>query len=841
MMSDATSRAAEEHASNRVAVNGVDHDIGAPAEVSLLEWLRETVGLTGTKYGCGESACGACSVLIDGALARACAVSIGDVVGRSITTIEGLTHNGALHRVQQAFLDIGAMQCGFCTPGMVVAAVALLDSNPLPSDDEIVRWMAPNVCRCCTYPRIIDAIRRARDHHDSAPDARVSTEHAPSFARRPPAPWDLVAPDRRDYFDVLGDGAIFVVPPPAAAPGMWARTGGAWLHVDPAGMVTAFTGKVEVGQGTRRALRLIVAEELETALDNVRLVVGDTDLCPWDIGTFGSMSMPTAASDLQRVAAAAREGLARGPELEPGVRRLEVVEHDVRLTPAADWHLAGHDVARGDPAAVTGAKRFTSDLSRPGMAHARILRPPRFGAHLRSVDVAAARAMPGVTVVVDGDFISVVAPNPGAARRAIESIHAEWDPVESESEADLVAHLRSHPVEVEGWGGTYAHDSGDYERAIASAPVRLSRTYTTPYIAHAPLETRVALAEWDDGRLTVWTGTQQPFGVRSALAAALDLPEESVRVIVPDTGAGFGGKHAADVAIATARLARAAGSPVKLRWTREEEFTWAYFRPAAVIDVTAGATADGEITAWEFTNINSGSAAIGVPYDFSNQRLRFQPADSPLAQGPYRALAATANTFARESMIDELADALHTDPLQLRLRHLRDERLADVVRAAAERFEWGRVSDERGDGAGVAAGSEKGGRVATCVQVRFDGTRLDILRVVTAFECGAIIDPDNLRNQIEGATIMGLGGALFEAVHFAEGRILNPRFSQYRVPRFSDIPPIEVVLVDRPDLPSAGAGEAPIMTIAPAIANAIFAATGNRIRSLPLLDGLAAN
>jgi isoquinoline 1-oxidoreductase len=835
------SRAGEERASTRIAVNGVDHDIGAAADLRLLDWLREAVGLTGTKYGCGESACGACSVLIDGALARACAVPTGDVAGRSVTTIEGLTRNGTLHSVQQAFLDVGAMQCGFCTPGMVVAGVALLDSNPRPSDDEIVRWMAPNVCRCCTYPRIIDAIQRARDHHESAPNARAVTERAPAFARRPRAPWDLVATDRRDYFEVLGDGAVFVVPPAAAAPGMWARTGGAWLHVDAAGTVTAFTGKVEVGQGTRRALRLIVAEELETALENVRLVMGDTDLCPWDIGTFGSMSMPTAATDLQRVAAAARDGLSRDPELEPGVQRTEVVEHDVRLTPATDWHLAGHDVARGDPAAVTGAKRFTSDLSRPGMGHARILRPPQFGANLRGADVAVARAMPGVTVVVDGDFVGVVAPSPGAAGRAIEAIHAEWDRVEGVSEAELVSHLRSHPVEVEGWGGAYAHDSGDYERAITSAQVRLSRTYTTPYIAHAPPETRVALAEWEDGRLTVWTGTQQPFGVRSALAEALDVREERVRVIVPDTGAGFGGKHAADVAIATARLARAAGSPVKLQWTREEEFTWAYFRPAAVIDVTAGATADGGITAWEFTNINSGSAAIGVPYDIPNQRVRFQPADSPLAQGPYRALAATANTFARESFIDELADALHADPLQLRLRHLRDERLADVVRAAADRFEWVRASNERGGGAGIAAGSEKGGRVATCVQVRVDGARLDIVRVVTAFECGAIVDPDNLRNQVEGATIMGLGGALFEAVHFAEGRILNPRFSQYRLPRFSDIPPIEIVLVDRPDLPSAGAGEAPIMTIAPALANAIFAATGNRIRRLPLLEGLAAS
>ena len=294
--------------------------------------------------------------------------------------------------------------------------------------------------------------------------------------------------------------------------------------------------------------------------------------------------------------------------------------------------------------------------------------------------------------------------------------------------------------------------------------------------------------------------------------------------------------------VATARLARAAGRPVKLQWTREEEFTWAYFRPAAIIDVTAGATSDGQITAWGFVNVNAGSAAIEMPYDVPNQRLRYQPAESPLRQGPYRALAATANNFARESFIDEVAHELRVEPLLLRLRHLRDERLAAVLRAAAERFEWDVQPSGAGLGIGIAAGLEKGGRVATCVRARVDGAQLEILRVVTAFECGTIVDPDNLVNQIEGATmIMGLGGALFEAVHFDEGRILNPRFSQYRLPRFTDIPPIEVVLVDRPDLPSAGAGETPIITIAPALANAIFAATGNRIRNLPLLEGLAAS
>jgi Aerobic-type carbon monoxide dehydrogenase, large subunit CoxL/CutL homologs len=470
------------------------------------------------------------------------------------------------------------------------------------------------------------------------------------------------------------------------------------------------------------------------------------------------------------------------------------------------------------------------------MHHGKVLRPPQFGARLRSVDASAARILPGVTVVVDGGFVGVVAPTPGAARTAIDMIDAEWDLEDTVAEADLESHLRTHPVSLEGWAGTYAHDVGNVDGELSIAAVQLTRTYTTPYIAHAPLETRVALAEWDDHRLTVWTGTQQPFAVRRALAEAFDVREDDVRVIVPHTGTGFGGKHEPDVAIAATRLARAASVPVKLQWTREEEFTWAYFRPAAIIDVRAGATSDGNITAWEFININAGSAAIGMPYDVPNQRLRFQPAESPLRQGPYRALAATANNFARESFIDEFAHELRVDPLQLRLRHLRDERLAAVLGAAADRFGWDDPPSDVGYGIGIAAGLEKGGRVATCVLARVDNDQLDILRVVTVFECGAIVDRDNLANQIEGATIMGLGGALFESVHFDGGRILNPRFTQYRVPRFTDTPPIEVVLIDRPDLPSAGAGETPIITIAPALANAIFNATGRRIRSLPLLD-----
>jgi isoquinoline 1-oxidoreductase len=325
--------------------------------------------------------------------------------------------------------------------------------------------------------------------------------------------------------------------------------------------------------------------------------------------------------------------------------------------------------------------------------------------------------------------------------------------------------------------------------------------------------------------------------VRGELAQAFGLPEQDVRVIVPDTGSACGGKHTGEAAIEAARLARAAGRPVKLVWTREEEFSWAYLRPAGVIDIASAARADGTITAWEYHNYNSGSAGIQTPYQITNQRIAYHPSQAPLRQGSYRALAATANHFARESHMDELAHALGHDPLAFRLQNLRDERLRAVFEAAAAAFGWGTSAPPPDRGYGIAGGTEKGSYVATCAEVAIERAsgQVRVVRVVQACECGAIVNPAGLRNQVEGAIVQGLGGALFEAIDFADGRILNPRFSSYRVPRFADMPAIEVVLVNRPDLASAGAGETPIIGIAPAIGNAIFAATGIRLRAMPLV------
>jgi isoquinoline 1-oxidoreductase len=317
---------------------------------------------------------------------------------------------------------------------------------------------------------------------------------------------------------------------------------------------------------------------------------------------------------------------------------------------------------------------------------------------------------------------------------------------------------------------------------------------------------------------------------------AFHLPSAQVRVIQPDMGSGYGGKHTGEAAIEAARLAKAAGKPVKVVWTRSEEFTWAYLRPAGLIEIKAGARRDGTLVAWEHHNYNSGPAAIGTPYNVANQLIQYHAAKSPLRQGSYRGLASTANHFARESHMDGMAHVVGMDPLEFRLKNLTDSRLQAVFRAAAAKFAWGRLKSTPERGFGIAGGVDKGGYVATCAEVEIDPAtkRVRIRRVVQAWECGAIVNPDGLRNQLTGAIVQGIGGALFERILFANGRILNPHFAQYRVPRFSDTPQIEIVLVDRKDLPSAGAGETGLVGLAPAVGNAIFAASRIRLPKMPM-------
>jgi nicotinate dehydrogenase subunit B len=683
--------------------------------------------------------------------------------------------------------------------------------------------------------------------------------------------------DRREFFKTLGCGVVvllFLDVAVAQESGGGGRGGGrgrqgptdlgAWLHIGDDGTVTVFTGKVELGQNTRTSLTQAVAEELHAPIASIRLVMADTDLTPYDAGTFGSQTTPTMAPQIHRAAAAAREALldlaadalhadratltvADGKVFRTGTndslsfgelvkgRQLVRSVKGQAITPPGQWTIAGTSIPKVDGRDfVTGRHEYASDIKLPGMLHAKILRPSALAATLASVDTKAAEAMEGVTVVHDGDFVGVAAANVEGATRALSAIKAEWTTKSAPGNDELFDYFRQN---ADASGGRGGYRVGAIDDGMAAADHKLSRTYTVAYIAHAPLEPRAAVADWKDGKLTVWTGTSRPFGVRGELAEAFGLSEDRVRVIVPDTGAGYGGKHTGKAAVEAARLAKAAGKPVKVAWTRHEEFCWAYFRPAGVIDVHGGVSKDGTLTAWEFHNYNSGSAGIRTPYDAPNQVIEFHSTHSPLPQGSYRALAATANHFARETHMDELARALQMDPIEFRLKNLKDDRLSAVFEAAAKAFGWGTSKPATDHGFGIAGGTEKGSYLATCAEVAVDRKTgsVRVVRAVSAFECGAVVNPEHLRNQVEGALVMGLGGAMFEAIEFHDGQIDNGRFSDYRVARFSDVPRIEVVLVERKDLPSTGAGETPIIGIAPAIGNAIFDATGKRLRSMPLV------
>jgi isoquinoline 1-oxidoreductase subunit beta len=684
---------------------------------------------------------------------------------------------------------------------------------------------------------------------------------------------------RRDFLQILGAGLLIAVAANTAeaqVPGK--RQGGgparrgvanlaARVHIGKDGAVTVMTGKVECGQGARAELSQAAAEELRLPVVQVRLIMADTGLVPDDGGTYGSMSTPAtvpairqgcaAARDLLKALASGRWGIdAREIEVRDGKavdlaanRTLsyadlasddtaskafaKAIPPEVTLTPVTAWKVLGTPVARPNGRdVITGSHRYPSDIARPGMLYGKILRRPSYGAKLVSIDLGPARALEGVVTVRDGEFVGVAAPTSYLAQQALDAIaeSAEWESAPHPSSGELYDYLRQHAR-----GGVPVNPHAD-EMAKAARTVR--QTYHVAYIQHCPMEPRAAVAEWDNGKLTVWTGSQVPFGVRSELVRAFAMADDRVRVIVPDFGGGFGGKHSGECAVEAARLAKAAGKPVHLLWTREEEFTWAQFRPAGVIDAEASLDDKGMLTSWHFININSGNQEVQPPYRAGKINARSIASDPPLRHGSYRALAATANTFGRECFMDELAAAAGRDPLEFRLAHIQNARLRDVLAEAARRFDWaGRSKQKQPNvGVGLACGTDKGSFVAACVVVAIDRERkkIDVKHVTQAYECGKILNPSNLLNQVKGGLIMGIGPALREEMQFEDGAMLNASFGQYKVPRFADIPELDIHLLDRPDLPSAGAGETPIIAIAPAIANAVYAASGVRVRSMPI-------
>ncbi len=691
---------------------------------------------------------------------------------------------------------------------------------------------------------------------------------------------DFTGFDRRRFFQLTGGGiAVFVSLGPSALLGQQRRPSypedfNAYLLIGSDGRVTVFSGKIEMGQGVMTSQAQMAAEELGVAVESIDMVLGDTDRCPWDMGTFGSMTTRMFGPALRAAAAEARlvltrlaaEKLGVAPEklvvekgvvsvadeparkttygeLAQGKRIARLVNEKAVMRAASEFQVMGQPLRRIDAREqVTGRAQYAADLRPAGMLYARILRPPAHGATLGKLDTSAAQKTEGVTVVKRDDLVAVLHRDPEGAANALGLIKAEWKLPEATVDNETIF---EHLVKA-GGSPEVKENRGDVAVARAAAARVFETTYKKGYVAHAPMEPHAAVAEPRDGRLTVWASTQTPFPTRDRIAGALKLEPKDVRVVTPFVGGGFGGKSADLQAIEAARLAQITGKPVQVAWTRQEEFFYDRFDPASVVEIVSGLDDRGKVVLWDYVVHAAGDRGASVFYEVPNVRLRSHGQTSygeggggnlhPFAVGPWRAPGANMNAFARESQIDLMASAAGVDPLEFRLRNLTDARMRRVLQAAAEAFGWKSAPGPSGMGRAVACSVDAGTYDALIAQVRVDAARgsVTVDRIVCAQDMGIVVNPDGAKMQMEGAITMGLGYVFAEEIRFHGGDILDRNFGTYQIPRFSWVPRIETVIVKSDGLAPQGGGEPAIVATGAVIANAVFDATGAHIRRLPM-------
>jgi isoquinoline 1-oxidoreductase len=681
---------------------------------------------------------------------------------------------------------------------------------------------------------------------------------------------------RRDVLKLLGSGVIILFGGDLLA-GQRGRPGqslpvdfNAFLRVGEDGTVTCFTGKIEMGQGIVTSLAQMLADELDIPLDSVKMVMGDTDLCPWDGGTHGSMTTRGFGPPLRAAGAQARRVLLElaAEQLGTPVEQLAVengvvfdeksksrrvsyaelakgkrIERHLEAPPPiktpAELKVIGKPTMRRDALAkVTGAAKFAGDMRPVGMLYAKILRPPAHGAKLRSVDVSGANEVKGAQVVRDGDLVAVLHERPDEAERALSKIKTEFETPQSDlDDSTIFEHLLKVASE-----GEDVSRGGDLKGGEARATGVIENTYLNSYVAHAPIEPHTAVVQIEGTKVTVWASTQDPFRAKDEVAEALGCPPENVRVIAPFLGGGFGGKGRNLQVVAAARLAKMAGRPVQVAWTRSEEFFDDSFRPAAVVKIRSGVTSGGSIAFWDYHVYFAGTRGSEHFYDITDYATVAHgsseggPQAHPFATGAWRAPGNNTNTFARESQIDIMAASAGIDPVEFRLKHLHDQKMQGVLTAAAERFGWTPAKPPSGRGYGVALGIDSGTCVATMVEVEVNkGTgAVQVKRAVCVQNMGLVINPEGAKIQMEGCVTMGLGYALTEEIHFKGGDILDRNFDTYQIPRFSWLPQIETVLIEDKNSAPQGGGEPAIITVGGAVANAICDATGKRLLQLPM-------
>jgi isoquinoline 1-oxidoreductase len=689
--------------------------------------------------------------------------------------------------------------------------------------------------------------------------------------------------DRREFMKLTATGLLVLLAVDPASAGQetarlpMGRQGypsdvNAYLHIGADGKVTCLVGKIEMGQGVMTSLPQLLAEELDVPLASVDIVLGDTDLCPWDMGTFGSLSIRQFGPVIRQAAADARAALLQlaSERLQVPVDRLRVkagvvsdstdpnktvtygqlaegkrierkADGKAPLKTVASYTVVGKSPRRRDGAdKVTGKARYAGDVVPPGGAlHARVLRPPAHGATLDRVDTSAAEKVPGVKVIRDGDLIAVLHEHRDEADKALGLVKADWtrhDPPFNDKT------MYEHFLKTAGAPRTVA-EGGSLAEGEKLVTEVIEATYYDSYVAHAPMEPHSSVAAVENGKVTVWAGTQTPFPVKNQLMQALKLPEDKVRVITPFVGGGFGGKSASRQSIEAARLSMLTGKPVRVVFSRAEEFFYDTFRPASIVKIRAGVTGSKTLGLWDYLVYCAGERGAAQFYNVPNHRTAWTGGWSgsagelhPFAIGPWRAPGASSNAFGRESHIDVVAAKAGMDPVEFRLKNLTDARMIRVVNTGAKKFGWSPKAAPSGRGVGMALGIDAGTYVAVFAEVAVDKAtgKVAVKRVVCAQEMGVVVNPDGAIQQIEGCLTMGLGYTLSEEVPFTGGEVLVRNFDTYELPRFSQVPKIEAVLVDAPEVPSQGGGEPAIVPLGAAVANAIFDAVGARLNRMPM-------
>jgi nicotinate dehydrogenase subunit B len=683
---------------------------------------------------------------------------------------------------------------------------------------------------------------------------------------------------RRDFFKLVGTGiVVFFLPgcagdrTPAAEPperGL-PKDYNAFLLVGEDGTISCYTGKIEMGQGVITSLVQMTADELNVPMEKIKLVMGDTDLCPWDGGTWGSMTTRHFGPSMRAALAEARGVLVQlaSEKLKVPVTQLAVNDGVISDMNNPDKKVTYAELARGKkieryldtkPSVedytkftfvgksyhrldarqkVTGEAKYTGDMKIPGMVFARILRPPSHGAKLTSVDTSAAEKVEGTKVIRDGDLIAVLHEKRDKADEAVVKIKADYSfnelQVNDKTVFEYMLKADSYAI--------VETTNGDLEAGQKLCTKTFESVVHDPYLAHAPIEPHTALAQLKGDKMTVWASTQTPFPLQEEIAAQLGLPLEKVRVIVPFVGGGFGGKSTNYQAVEAARLAKLSAKPVMLECTRDEEFFYDNFHPAGVITIKSGIDKEGLIKFWDYHTYYAGTRGTEILYDVPNVKITDHgdkentPSVHPFATGPWRAPNNNTNTFAREMQVDIMAAAAGIDPLEFRLKNLKNEKIIEALKKAADMFGYKPGKGRGGIGVGMAIGTDVGAIVAQMAEIEVDkkSGKVKVLRMVCTQDMGLCVNPQGATLQMEGCMTMGLGYTLSEELKYEGGNILSRGFDSYEIPHFSWLPKIETFIFERMNEHPQGGGEPAIITVGACVGNAIFNATGARLYRMP--------